>query len=161
MIIQCLKCNKKFDVDSNLIPSSGRSIQCGSCNYIWFFKKDHNISTKIPITIPEGPEIKESINVTTKINSDKSTKKSYENFNEIKSKNKKNQIPKKIDSKSNFSLGKFLSYIIVIIISFIAFVIVLDTFKSLLYVYFPNLEFLLFSFFETLKDIQLFIKDLN
>ena len=36
----------------------------------------------------------------------------------------------------------------------------LDTFKNPLYNYFPNLEHILFSLFETLKDITLFIKDL-
>ena len=37
MIIQCINCNKNFDVNSELIPSSGRTIQCGSCNHVWFF----------------------------------------------------------------------------------------------------------------------------
>ena len=36
MIIECINCNKKFDVNSELIPESGRTIQCGSCNHIWF-----------------------------------------------------------------------------------------------------------------------------
>ena len=39
MIIECINCSKKFDVNSELIPSEGRTIQCGSCNHIWFFKK--------------------------------------------------------------------------------------------------------------------------
>ena len=62
--------------------------------------------------------------------------------------------------KSNFTFFKFLSYILVIIISFIALIIILDTFKTPLYSLFPKLEFFLFSLFETLKDINLFIKDL-
>ena len=37
MIIQCINCNKKFNVNSDLIPSTGRTIQCGSCNHTWFF----------------------------------------------------------------------------------------------------------------------------
>jgi len=42
MIIECIKCSKKFEVNSDLIPSDGRTIQCGSCNHVWFFKKkDH------------------------------------------------------------------------------------------------------------------------
>ena len=28
---------KKFNVDPSLIPSKGRNIQCGSCNFVWFF----------------------------------------------------------------------------------------------------------------------------
>ncbi len=51
MIIQCINCNKKFEVNSNLIPSVGRNIQCGSCNHLWFFKKEdeyiENIVKKI------------------------------------------------------------------------------------------------------------------
>ena len=44
MIIECISCDKKFEVNSNLIPNSGRTIQCGSCNYVWFFvpKKVHS-----------------------------------------------------------------------------------------------------------------------
>ena len=42
MIIQCINCNKKFEVNSDLIPSEGRNIQCGSCNHLWFFKKKTN-----------------------------------------------------------------------------------------------------------------------
>ena len=41
MIIECINCSKKFDVNSDLIPASGRTIQCGSCNHIWFYKKEH------------------------------------------------------------------------------------------------------------------------
>ena len=40
MIISCNNCNKKFDIDSNLIPEKGRLLQCASCNYKWFFKKE-------------------------------------------------------------------------------------------------------------------------
>ena len=38
MIIDCPDCNKKFDIDQNLIPTKGRLLQCGSCNYKWFFE---------------------------------------------------------------------------------------------------------------------------
>ena len=31
--------NKKFEVNSDLIPNEGRTIQCGSCNHTWFFNK--------------------------------------------------------------------------------------------------------------------------
>ena len=47
-----------------------------------------------------------------------------------------------------------------IIISFVGLIIILDTFKTYLYNFFPNLEIILFSLYETLKDIELFIKDL-
>src|SRR5210317_19870 len=38
MIIDCIKCTKKFEVNPSLIPNNGRTIQCGSCNHIWFYK---------------------------------------------------------------------------------------------------------------------------
>ena len=40
MIIKCKKCNKSFEIDSNLIPENGRLLQCGSCEYEWFFIKE-------------------------------------------------------------------------------------------------------------------------
>ena len=38
MIIECLNCNKRFNVDAELIPDNGRLIQCGSCNHSWHYK---------------------------------------------------------------------------------------------------------------------------
>ena len=42
MIINCPDCNKKFEIDENLIPNHGRLLQCGSCNHKWFFKLKTN-----------------------------------------------------------------------------------------------------------------------
>ena len=39
-------------------------------------------------------------------------------------------------------------------------IIIIDTFKNPLYDKIPQLEFIITSLFETLKDIKLFIKDL-
>ena len=38
MIIDCPKCDKKFELDQNLIPIDGRLLQCGNCSNKWFFK---------------------------------------------------------------------------------------------------------------------------
>ena len=59
MIIICENCNKKFEVNSKLIPISGRTIQCGSCNHVWFFNKNQeisidNIETKIKTNITKN-----------------------------------------------------------------------------------------------------------
>ena len=67
-------------------------------------------------------------------------------------------LPKK-SKKITFS--KFLSYIIVLIISFSVFIILIDTLKTPLIDIFPGLEILLFNLFETLQDIKLFIIDLS
>ena len=69
---------------------------------------------------------------------------------------------KKIRKK--FSLGvviiNFFAYMIIMIISLISLFIIFDTFKGPLISLFPNSEQSLFNFYETLKDIYLFIKDL-
>ena len=48
MIINCPNCNKKFEIDKDLIPFEGRLLQCGSCNNKWFFKLE-NIKEEIGI----------------------------------------------------------------------------------------------------------------
>ena len=150
MIIECINCNKKFVVNSELIPSSGRTIQCGSCNHMWFFQPKDKIVEKIdkvPLSRAKNKN---------KINQSKSKKinQIQDNYNQ-----KKYELTK-YKKKTSFSLSKFFSYILVLLISFVAFIILIDTFSAFLYEKFPNLEILIFSLFETLKDIQLFIKDL-
>ena len=49
MIITCNNCNKKFDIDSSLIPDKGRLLQCASCDHKWFFKKEVLENTVNPI----------------------------------------------------------------------------------------------------------------
>ena len=45
MIIECINCSKIFEVNAELIPSSGRTIQCGSCNHVWFYKHDASLKS--------------------------------------------------------------------------------------------------------------------
>ena len=49
MIITCNNCNKKFNIDSNLISDKGRLLQCASCDHKWFFKKEALENTVSPI----------------------------------------------------------------------------------------------------------------
>ena len=44
MIISCNSCNKKFEINSELIQDSGRLLQCSNCNKKWFFEKDQKYS---------------------------------------------------------------------------------------------------------------------
>ena len=53
-----------------------------------------------------------------------------------------------------------LVYIIIFIISLLGLIFLLDTFKSHLISVFPTITPLLDSFYETLLDFKLFIKDL-
>ena len=107
--------------------------------------------------INEEIQPKISIPINTKKIKDIKSKKKTEQLN--KTEKKKFEVTK-YQAKSSFNITKFLSYILVSIITFVALIILIDTFKSVLYVVFPGLELIIFSLFETLKDIQLFIKDL-
>ena len=155
MIIVCTNCNKKFNVESSLIPKSGRNIQCGSCNHIWFYKEKENTSSdslKIdPQNILNGEKIDEIVD-EGKIDKIVDEEKIDEIFDEAKYKE---------NIKSNtLNFNKILSFLIVGIISFTAFIIILDTFKSPLTNTFPNLELFLLNLLESLKDIFLFVKNL-
>ena len=163
MIIECVKCNKKFDVNSALIPINGRTIQCGSCFYTWFYKPEAEVNNNVIL--------ENNINKNKKILKENDNKKElYENTHQVKYKVNKN-IPKKVFDKPNknelnkkksfnFDFSKILSYFIVAIISFVALVIFLDTFKDPLENFFPDLELLLYNLFESIKDIILFVQDL-
>ena len=145
MIIVCPCGEKKFEIDQNLIPKEGRLLQCGFCNKKWFFGKSKKkvLETKVNIKNEKvGSLNNDNINLEK---------------NEISLDDNTDNV---IEVKSNFSFSIFLSYILVSMISFIALIIIIDTFRSPLYRIFPNLELILFNLFETLKDISLFIKDL-
>lgn len=150
MIIECINCNKKFAVNSELIPSFGRTIQCGSCNHTWFFKhknKTLNYKKKQSLISPLVKEKKDQ------------TKSSKINEIDINLNNGKFELTK-YKKKSNLSISKFFSYLLVLLISFVGVIVLIDTFDAILYEKFPKLEILIFSLFEILKDVQLFIKDL-
>ena len=155
MIIQCINCNKKFEVDPELIPEKGRSIQCGSCNHNWFYKKEiPQQSSEIHEEIPVVEETQE-INISNQdIGEINIPDEKLENKTDTK------QIDDKINSKKSNVFNKIISYLIVAIISFVALIIVLDTFKTPLNNIFPNLEQILFNLYETFEDIGLFFKDL-
>ena len=163
MIIECTNCNKKFRVDDDLIPENGREIICGSCNYAWHFKPE---KTNEKSLVPDN----EMIDLQKK--TDQNDTDFHEDFSNITSeKNPKNDQIKisketnvdfKIDKKNKYSkTSNFFSYLIVVIISFIALIILVDTIKSPLINIFPGLEIVLFNLFETLKDLRLFIIDLT
>ena len=162
MIITCPNCNKQFRIDNSLIPNEGRDLQCGSCNYIWFYKIEEKneevlklnneiVSKDIEVKVEKNEEKIEKKREFKKIN----TKVNNEKEN-ILEKQKTNTLSK--NSKNNGR--KFFSYLIVFIISFVALIILLDTLKTPLINVFPGLEIILFNLFETLQDIKLFIIDL-
>ena len=163
MIISCPECNKRFNIDQNLIPEDGRLLQCSNCMHKWHFiieKKEKIIEQ--PIKSEEI--ITESKNQEKKINPsqefipienetvEKELKKEQKATNKIK---KKEQKRKKKDKPI-----KLLNMIIVIIISVAALIIIIDTFRIELSKYMPFLNPMLDSFYAIIADINSFIKDL-
>ena len=146
MIIKCINCNKQFQVKSDLIPSKGRTIQCGSCQHLWFFKKDQQNEALFL-------DQKNELEVKTSKKENASKKKDI-------SKNNDDKALIKYEKKKSFTIGLFIRYILVFIISFVALIIFLDTLKAPLSNYIPNLELILFNLNETIKDIFLFLNDL-
>ena len=153
MIITCENCTKKFNLQDDLIPEEGRELQCGSCNHKWFFKIKKNT-------------IKLETEISTNLFHEKSTEKDdkiIENIHSI------NQNEKKIENKINKSITKnkysknnlkIIKNIFVFIISIVALIILLDTFKYQLSNYLPGLNSVLNNLYESLKDISLFFIDL-
>ena len=154
MIIECVNCSKIFEVDSQLIPLKGRTIQCGSCKHVWFFNYN-NVDQK-----PEN-KIKKDLNYNNNIAS-KPIKKNELKENIINKKiNKQNNSLIKYTKKPSSTFTSFLKIILVSIISFISLIIILDTFKIPLGNIYPNLELILYNLYETIKDLLLFFKDLS
>ena len=163
MIITCPNCNKKFQIEATLVPEEGRNLQCGSCEHVWFYKAQNEDSSLLTLN-------KDLINNEIK---DNLPKKEIENIIDNnkssiqeKSKNeekiiKDNSDNKKIEKKNENSGGKFFSYLIILIISFVALIILVDTLKTPIINVFPGVEMILFNLFETLQDIKLFIIDLS
>ena len=149
MHIECENCNKKFELDSNLIPENGRELQCGSCEHIWFFKKKINIIEKKEIIEDQNINIeKEQIK--------KKIKKVKKELHEDEKHKKEYNIDQKVEKKDYNILKIFL----VLIITFIAIIIVIDTFKSQLSFIYPNLDNLLNNLYQSITDVVLFFKDL-
>ena len=169
MIITCNNCNKKFDIDSSLIPDMGRLLQCASCDHKWFFKKvvpenpvssidedigndNVNIFEQNNSSINNVESVSNASNDEVEVNLEDETKEKIEI-----NKGKSTQVNTKPNKQKNF---KILNIFVVSIISFVAFIIIVDTFKYPIGKIVPNIEFILYNLYESIKDISLFIRDL-
>ena len=182
MIITCNNCNKKFNLDSKLIPDKGRLLECASCNHKWFFKKEILENTVSPIVEDidnnnvnvfdqNNPTNNDEINPSD-ISKEQIEIDTVEELNEKIEIYNKEETGKNIDVNINEDIPviskskkpkkfKILNSFIVAIISFVAFIILVDTFKYPIGKIVPNIEFILFNLYESIKDITLFIKDLT
>ena len=162
MIIECPACSKKFNIDEKLIPDEGRLLKCGNCDHTWFYKKEENLKLETEtIKINKINENKSEINIESVDVPIKQTKK-------IRKKVTKKYSTKESTSKELVSIDKssvsrennIIKNIFLIIISIIAFILLLDTFKNQISVIFPGLLKMSDSLYLVINDLKLFIKDL-
>ena len=152
MIISCPSCKKNFQTDVSLIPIEGRNLKCGSCSHVWFFKNEK-----------KNLELKTEIISNNEIESDKKVKKKIDVLKKNLSDeiiNNKDKALIKYEKESKVTLTNLIGYMVVSILSFIALILLLDTFQIQLSSSFPNLELLLYNLYETIRDIFLFLRDL-
>ncbi len=140
MIITCPCGEKKYNVDENKIPTDGRFLKCGSCGHKWFYKieKEKNLESDL---ILEKDDNNENISTINKSKKDSLSRN-------------RSLIVKTINYK------KFFKLLIVGCISIIALVLLIDTFKSSIKFFIPNIDFYLNNLYQSLIDIKLFITDL-
>ena len=162
MIIECPACSKKFNIDEKLIPDEGRLLKCGNCDHTWFYKKEENLKLETEsIKINEIEENKSEINIEPVDVPIKQTKK-------IRKKISKKSSTKESTSKELVSIDKssvskennIIKKIFLIIISIIAFILLIDTFKNQISVIFPGIVQMSDSLYLVINDLKLFIKDL-
>lgn len=162
MIIECPACSKKFNIDEKLIPDEGRLLKCGNCDHTWFYKKEENLKLETEtIKINEINENKSEINIEPVDVPIKETKK-------IRKKISKKSSTKESTSKELVSIDKssvsrennIIKKIFLIIISIIAFILLIDTFKNQISVIFPGILKMSDSLYLVINDLKLFIKDL-
>jgi predicted Zn finger-like uncharacterized protein len=143
MVIDCPDCNKKFDIDENLIPANGRLLQCGSCNYKWFFELKINKDIKPPKNIL--PEDTETIIQEAESGLEKKIDK---------------DIPEKINKKKVRNNVNYLNVFFVMLLSTVALILILDTFEAQISLIFPDINLLLNNLYQSIIDIKLFTLDL-
>ena len=162
MIIECPACSKKFNIDEKLIPDEGRLLKCGNCDHTWFYKKEENLKLETEsIKINEIKENKTEINIEPVEEPIKQIKK-------INKKISKKSLTKESTSKELVSIDKssvsrennIIKKIFLIIISIIAFILLIDTFKNQISVIFPGILKMSDSLYLVINDLKLFIKDL-
>ena len=171
MIIECPNCNKIFNLDRKLIPENGRTLKCSSCYHIWHYKvpitesiDDIGISedknTNLDANISQVK--KKDVEHNEEINDENLTDTNHEILSEDNTESEENGInDEKENEKKQGKIKMILIYFIVVVISLLGLIFLLDTFKSYLFSIFPSIAPLFDSFYETLLDLKLFIKDLT
>ena len=152
MIIVCPSCGKNFNVRDDQIPDKGRLLQCSSCKHEWFFTKN---------TIPINDNMDE-------LSNDEFTQESFGILDEeedqrdkeiAEDKRVKSEKPKNREKKEGKKFN-FFKLLLVFIISFVAFVLIVDTFIVQISEYVPFAEKYLDNLYQSIIDISLFFQNL-
>ena len=148
MIIVCPCDQKSFNIDDKLIPKEGRLVKCGVCNHTWFFKPSENIEKKQDAATPNTTIKEEENREFIRVKQNKEAIKAKVD----KTKENKKYLPAiKREKSKNFS-----KLFLVFLITIIAIVILIDTFKVPLGYIIPNINFYLDNLYQSLIDIKLF-----
>ena len=162
MIIVCPACSKKFNIDEKLIPDEGRLLKCGNCEHTWFYKKEEKIKLEAETTkTSQIEEIKSEINVEPVDDPTKQTKKLRKKISKkssTKESTSKELVP--IDKSSVSRENNIIKKIFLVIISLIALILLIDTFKNQISVILPGILKMSDSLYLVINDLKLFIKDL-
>ena len=152
MIIVCPSCSKNFNVRDDQIPDKGRLLQCSNCKHEWFYTKN---------AIPIDDDLDEQAN-------DELTQESFGILNEeedrndeviVEDKTVELEKPKNIKKKKTIKVN-FFKLLLVFIISFVAFILIVDTFIVQISKYVPFAEKYLDNLYQSLIDISLFFQNL-
>ena len=187
MIIECKNCHKKFRVRDSDIPIKGRTVQCSNCSTQWLqmpitalvttedldvddvdqdYSKNEFIASdgknykflgsQWAEVLPSG---KTGRLARKKISKELNGLTGRKQGKKSKTINKSNQSENQYQETEARGMGIF-SFLIVLVISVAAIILLLDTFKHQLIPFFPNLDNYLVYIFETLNNIYIIIKDL-
>ena len=152
MIIVCPSCGKNFNVRDDQIPDKGRLLQCSNCKHEWFYTKN---------TILVDDNIDE-------LSKDDFTQESFgildeekDKYDEVTLEDKENELekPKNVKKQKTIQVN-FFKLLLVFIISFVAFVLVVDTFEVQISEYIPFTEKYLDNLYQSIIDISLFFQNL-
>ena len=151
MIIVCPSCGKNFNVRDDQIPDKGRLLQCSKCKHEWFYTNN---------TIPIDDNLDEQSN-------DEFTQESFgildeeeDSSDEVIVKDKTTILEiSKSGTKQKSKEVNFFKLLLVFIISFVAFILIVDTFIVQISKYVPFAEKYLDNLYQSIIDISLFFQN--
>ena len=151
MIIVCPSCDKNFNVRDDQIPDKGRLLQCSNCKHEWFYTKN---------TIPIDDNIDELSDELTQESFGILDEEEDQHDEEIaEDKTVELDKPRNTDKQKTKKINLF-KLLLVFIISFVAFILIVDTFIVQISEYAPFAEKYLDNLYQSIIDISLFFQNL-